>query len=160
MSGSFFLRAFFPGGCWYNAPVWKKLFLVIWVAGILFPAAWASQYNPTTAAIFNRVFAQNWVHVLAHSVLYAILGGLIFSLVVPRSQQSPASGGQVLALISITLALGILQEGLQIITAGAPFTHEEFFDLRVDILAGLAGMALVAYWRGKSRSLRAQEMER
>jgi hypothetical protein len=119
--------------------VWKKLFLTIWICGILFPAAWASQKWPTTAALFQRFFGTETPHILAHIFLFTVLGCAAY-LVIPGARQH-----WWIALLLILL-IALMQESVQVFAFGGSISNEELFDLRVDITSGLAGIFLGAYY--------------
>lgn len=127
-----------PRKCWYNAGVSKKLFLALWAGGMLFPVAWASQQWPVTQAIFNRVFVAEWVHVVAHVILYAVLSSALYRMIPAVRSDWRA----LLALFAFLTIFAIFQEGIQVFAIGAGFSNEEWFDLRIDLFSSAASIVM------------------
>jgi len=116
----------------------KKWFFAVWAAGMLFPVAWVSQQWPQTQAIFNRVFTSEWVHVVAHVILYGVLSSALY-LIFPVARNDWRA---LLLLFSFLTVFAILQEGIQVFAIGAGFSNEEWFDLRIDLISSIASIVL------------------
>jgi VanZ family protein len=116
----------------------KKWFLAVWAAGMMFPVAWVSQQWPQTQAIFNRVFASEWVHVVAHVILYGVLSSTLY-LMFPVVRNDWRA---LLLLFSFLTVFAVLQEGIQVFAIGAGFSNEEWFDLRIDLISSIASIVL------------------
>lgn len=104
----------------------------------MFPVAWVSQQWPQTQAIFNRVFASEWVHVVAHVILYGVLSSTLY-LMFPVVRNDWRA---LLLLFSFLTVFAVLQEGIQVFAIGAGFSNEEWFDLRIDLISSIASIVL------------------
>jgi len=105
---------------------------------MMFPVAWVSQQWPQTQAIFNRVFASEWVHVVAHVILYGVLSSTLY-LMFPVVRNDWRA---LLLLFSFLTVFAVLQEGIQVFAIGAGFSNEEWFDLRIDLISSIASIVL------------------
>lgn len=129
---------------------WRRLPGVVfwlWLMGILFPMAFAVGYWPLSRRIFDCLFAPGWVHVVMHFLLYAVL-------VVLGARAFPAGRKIALWMFGVVLLVGVLQEGIQILTQGKwPGWWAELFDLGVDVSGGSLGLAAAHLWRQKTPRL-------
>jgi VanZ family protein len=113
------------------------IWILLWLGGMLFPMAFLGRLWPAFGEIFTGIFAQDWSHILMHALLYAVLGFLLLGQVRSLTRRN------VLIVIVILLAVGMLHEGIQVLAAGTwPGWPEEAKDLLVDGIGGLAGMGL------------------
>jgi VanZ family protein len=113
------------------------VWILLWLAGILFPMALLGRLWPAFGMVFAAVFAGDWTHILMHGLLYLVLGFLLMN------QAGTLTRGSCLCVLSILLAVGLVHEGIQIFAAGSwPGWTEEVKDLLVDLLGGGAGMGL------------------
>ncbi len=115
----------------------RRLWLLLWIIGILFPMAWLRQ-NPAFRRAFDAVFSPDWMHVIMHAALYTGLAILLF--IVFRWKPGWRTLGFTLLA---ALAVGIVQEGLQSISQGYWPWWGIGFDLVVDMTGGAAGWLLM-----------------
>ena len=102
---------------------------------IIFPFGWLANSWPGFGFAFNGLFQSEAAHIIAHSLLFAMVG-LTALAVAPR-----IFGYWPLYLLFI-LSLGLLQEGLQYATFIHIFQFNALFDLAVDM--GAAGVVFGA----------------
>lgn len=113
------------------------IILVLWIIGILFPMAFLGRMMPALGSIFDLLFTPPWMHLFMHGLLYAVLGFLLTLLV-----RSTTCGSAVL-ILGCCLAVGVLHESLQLLTAHAfPGIGPEMLDLGVDLLGSFLGVCL------------------
>lgn len=115
----------------------RYLFLVFWTIGILMPVAWLLRPSPVAYRIFNTLFSPAWMHILIHSLLFAVLGALLMQ----------SLSGTLARRVGLTLALvlvaAILQEGFQLLSRQSVLHLDNLFDITVDMLGGLLGVLAV-----------------
>jgi hypothetical protein len=114
----------------------KRIWLWLWIAGILFPMAWLGRFSTGFRRAFDALFGPLWVHILMHAGLFAVLGILI------GAQLRRKKNGLRLALFAMLL-VGLLQEGLQSLSAGRILPAGSLFDLGIDLAGGLIGVAII-----------------
>jgi VanZ family protein len=113
------------------------LWLILWIAGILFPMEFLARVWPAFGGICNTIFAPDWMHIIMHRLLY---GALVFLL---AQAIPPVSSKAMLALVGLDLLVGFLQEGLQLLSAGMwPGWPPEILDLSVDLIGASMGIGL------------------
>ncbi len=115
----------------------RNLFLILWILGILMPMAWFVRPSPMAYRLFNTLFSPAWMHIVMHTLLFAVLGALLVQRL----------SGTLARRIGFTLALvlgaAILQEGFQLLSRQSVLHPDNLFDIGVDMLGGLLG-AMVA----------------
>jgi len=112
-----------------------RIWIVLWIAGILFPMEFLARLWPAFGRIFNPIFAPDWMHIVMHSLLYAMLAFLLAQVVHPISPRA------ILLLLGVGLLVGCLQEGLQLFSAGVwPGWPPEILDLSVDLGGTIIGI--------------------
>jgi VanZ family protein len=115
----------------------SRIWLILWIVGILFPMAFLARLSPAFGNVFNAAFSSDWTHILMHTLLYAVLGFLLAQWIAPASR--PA----VLILLGLGLLVGCLHESLQLLTAGVwPGWPPEILDLSVDLMGTTLGIGL------------------
>jgi hypothetical protein len=107
---------------------------------MLFPTAWLARQTRVTGFWFDYLTPE-WVHIVAHTVIFAGLAVMVLSLF-RRSHWLIYAGTLLLALF-----VGILQESIQLAAAGLLPGPDELFDIGVDLTGALCGMSLVAVKR-------------
>ncbi len=117
----------------------RNLFLILWIIGILMPMAWLVRPSPMAYRLFNTLFSPAWMHIVMHTMLFAVLGALLIQRL----------SGTLARRIGFTLALvlgaAILQEGFQLLSRQSVLHPDNLFDIGVDMLGGLLGaMAALA----------------
>lgn len=118
-----------------------KLFLLSgWLLVILFPTAWLAHQTRTTGNLFDY-FTPEWVHIIAHTLIFAALSIMLLSIF-PRHWRLAYAATLLLALL-----VGVLQEGIQVTAAGMRPGRGELFDLGVDLFGALCGIALLTVMR-------------
>ena len=142
----------------------KALVLVVWLVGIMFPAAWLGQFSTVYRGAFNRVFGPEWTHVFMHMLIYGVLCILLLATIWQASGLAPVfqnrpderAGGidhrLAFKLTGVVLAVGTIQESLQWISQGVvPWQgvalSASLFDLGIDLTGGLLGAGMVLVWR-------------
>lgn len=117
----------------------RNLLLILWILGILMPMAWLVRPSPMAYRLFNTLFSPVWMHIVMHTLLFAVLGALLVQRL----------SGTLARRIGFTLALvlgaAILQEGFQLLSRQSVIHPDNLFDIGVDMLGGLLGaMAALA----------------
>jgi len=121
----------------------RRLFLIIWTLGILFPLPWIVRYFPGFRSHFGAVFSREWAHVVMHLILYA--GFAILIIHVFNLKPVPKVLGWVLL---ITLGVGVVQEIIQQIASNIPYLRwNSLFDLGVNLVGSLLGFGAAAGYR-------------
>ena len=113
----------------------RNLLLLFWIIGILMPVAWLVRPSPVAYRIFNTLFSPAWMHVLMHSLLFAVLGALLMQ----RLSGTPAR--RVGLTLTLVLAAAILQESFQLLSRQSVLHPDNLFDITVDMLGGLLGVS-------------------
>jgi VanZ family protein len=120
----------------------KRFLLVLWLIGIIFPMAWLGRFSSRYHEVFNTIFSPEWMHWVMHAALYTGLVVLVmFNLGLPPGLKTL---GWVLL---ITLGVGIIQEGLQLLSAGQTLRLNAVVDLGVDGIGALIGFGLYYVYR-------------
>jgi VanZ family protein len=115
----------------------SRIWIVLWIVGILFPMEFLARLWPAFGSIFNPIFSPDWMHIIMHSLLYAMLAFLLAQVVHPVSRKA------ILILVGLGLLVGCLQEALQLFSAGAwPGWPPEILDLCVDLAGTLIGISI------------------
>ena len=55
----------------------RHLLLIFWTVGILLPMAWLVRASPIAYRLFNTLFSPPWMHIVMHSLLFAVLAALL-----------------------------------------------------------------------------------
>ena len=130
-----------------KSPKLLALVLAAWLAGILFPLAWFSRSDPVLKAWFDRTFATDLAHVAMHSALYAVLAVLVLALARRQGYRMPTFFSAIDLAVGVTVVVGVLQEGLQLLPLGRRFGWPEIYDLGVDLAAAIVAAVLIQLWR-------------
>ena len=113
--------------------------LVLWLFVILFPFSWLGNFSPRYRSWFDVSFEPDWIHVLAHTILFAVLAVLIVWIFkLPRTWRT------FWLLVVLLLAAGLAQEILQSVTRLEWDWLGMLFDLFVDLSGGTIGLALLS----------------
>lgn len=116
--------------------------ILLWLIGILFPMAFLGSRWPALGAVFESVFAPNWMHLLMHGFLYAVLG-LLLALGL-----RPVCARHFFMLAGLVLLVACLHEALQLWTAGMwPGWSPELYDLLVDLAGAALGVGIWKIWQ-------------
>jgi VanZ family protein len=127
----------------------SRIWLVLWIAGILFPMEFLARVWPAFGKIFNPIFAPDWVHIVMHTLLYSILVFLLAQVI------SPISAKAVLVLMGMGVLVGGLQESLQLLSARVwPGWPPEILDLSVDLMGAGIGICLSRLWMHFKRAVK------
>ena len=119
----------------------RNLFLLFWTIGILMPVAWLLRTSPVAYRIFNTQFSPVWMHILMHSLLFAVLGALLMQ------RLSGTLARRVGLTLALVLVAAILQEGFQLLSRQSVLHPDNLFDIGVDMLGGLLGLSVVLAFR-------------
>ena len=132
-----------------------RIWLVLWIAGILFPMEFLARVWPSFGRIFNPIFASDWAHVLMHAFLYTVLAFLL------AHWFAPASRHNFLVLVGLGVLVGCLQEGLQLLSMHALTSWPaEIEDLSVDLAGTLVGIRLARlFMRAKFNGVKKRPVE-
>ena len=115
----------------------SRIWLVLWIVGILFPMEFLARVWPAFGSVFNPIFSPDWVHIFMHTLLYTVLVFLLAQII------SPVSLKAGLVLAGLGLLVGCLQESLQLLSARVwPGWPPEILDLSVDLLGAVIGISL------------------
>ena len=110
--------------------------LLFWLLGILFPMAWLGKFSTQYRQAFNAIFSPEWMHWLMHAALYA---GLVILFV--RAFNLKINHRTTFIVLGLVLIVGIIQEGMQLVSNVQSLRWNSLLDLGVD-LAG-AGFGLL-----------------
>lgn len=135
----------------------RCLFLLFWLAGILFPAIWLGQFSASYREMFNWIFGPEWMHIFMHLLLYAILAGVLLSALHLFNHLG------VVKLFVLILVVGMLQESFQAFSQGLSLWHPAvlraaFFDVCIDLSGALLGLALFYFWQIRRGSLQPEKL--
>ena len=121
----------------------RNLILIFWIFGILFPMGWFIRVSPVGYRLFNGIFSPQWMHIVMHSLLFAVLGALLMQSLFGRLAKG-ISVGVVLALV---FGVAVLQEGIQLFSERRFLHGDNFFDIGVDMFGGVIGVLLALGFR-------------
>jgi len=125
----------------------SRIWLVLWIAGILFPMEFLARVWPAFRKIFNPIFSPDWVHIVMHTLLYSVLVFLLAQAISPISLKAG------LFLVGLGLLVGCMQESLQLLSARAwPGWPPELLDLSVDLMGAIIGISLSRLWMHLKRA--------
>jgi hypothetical protein len=127
----------------------RKLLILLWILGILFPMAWSVRFSPLAHGIFEWLFSPAWMHIVMHGLLYAVLAYLLRHWLDHAASQRTAGWRLALVLGSV-VGVVFLHEGLQVMSAQRSFGSGEWFDLGIDLGGALLGILLyqgIKIWR-------------
>jgi VanZ family protein len=113
---------------------------------MIFPLNWVRRESAFIRHNFDRVFHAEWVHVIAHLVLFS--GLVVLALLAFRL---PQNGRTAVILTAILLAVAVVQEVLQLQVKTRPFGGPEWFDLGVDLVGGMIGWWVYGKFWGRRR---------
>ncbi len=121
--------------------MWRKLVLIGWIVGILFPFGWLTWYSDTYRQVFDTLFGPLWVHILMHVMLYSVLAYLLAGLLLKARSPLLRRYHPGLSLLLI-LAVALGQEGFQLLYQGRLPGADELLDTGVDLAGGFLGILL------------------
>jgi len=121
----------------------RKLLLIGWIIGILFPFGWLTWYSDAYRQVFDTIFGPLWVHILMHIMLYSVLAYLLASFLL-RARSPLLSRSHLGLSLLLILAVALGQEGLQLLYQGRLPGADEFLDVGVDLGGGSLGIFL--FW--------------
>jgi hypothetical protein len=124
--------------CGYNARMQKRVFLIFWLIGIIFPMAWLGRLSSRYHSLFDALFSPEWIHRLMHAVIFS---GLIVLLMLAFDLE-PSRKTMGLILL-VALIVGILQESLQLYSGVQVLRWNTLLDLSVDSAGALVGYSLI-----------------
>ncbi len=122
----------------------RVVILLAWLFGILFPMGWLRQFSPAFRQRFDAIFSPEWVHVVMHAFIFAVLVGLVFYVFDARLTRSNG-----LMAMSGVLWVGIFQEGFQWFTHSTVPGWNSLFDLGVDLCGALLALGLIQFYQSK-----------
>ena len=113
---------------------------------MIFPLNWLRKISSFVRHNFDSAFQAEWVHVVAHLVLFA--GLVILAMLALRFPQNMKTA---VLMTAILLAVAFAQEFLQLQVKGRAFGGPEMFDLGVDLIGGAIGWWLYGRLWGHRR---------
>jgi hypothetical protein len=113
----------------------KRTWILIgWICAMVFPLNWLRRESNFVRQNFDSFFRAEWVHVVAHLILFAGLVILVlYALRLPQNRKTAA------LMTMILLAVALAQEILQLQVKQRAFAGPEWFDLGVDLVGGAIG---------------------
>jgi len=124
----------------------SRLWIVLWVIGILFPMGFLAGAWKPFGRLFDRAFAAGWSHILMHGFLYLILALLLAQWIQPDSLKA------ALLVLALAIGIGCLQEGLQWVMIKAEVDWSaSAFDLMIDSAGTLLGLAAAHLWASRRK---------
>jgi VanZ family protein len=115
----------------------SRIWLILWLVGILFPMAFLGRFWPAFGKVFDRFFATDLSHLVFHAFLYAILAVLLCRWIRPADSKA---WPRVSAVI---LFIACLHEGIQVVLAAQwPGWPAELTDISVDLVGAILGLAI------------------
>ena len=102
------------------------------------PMAWLVRASPIAYRLFNTLFSPPWMHIVMHSLLFAVLAALLMQSLYGRL----ATKGGVGVVLALVLGAALLQEGIQLFSEQRVLHGDNFFDIGVDMLGGGLGLLL------------------
>ena len=127
----------------------RKVFLVLWLFGMLAPLEWLTKSFPLVRRGFDLFVGTELAHVIGHIILF---GGMVVLLLYLFNL--PQTRGIAVMLGFCVLVVGLGQEFLQLQVKGRMFGWPEIFDLVVDLTGGVIGWLVYPRLLGYSRFLR------
>ena len=100
--------------------------------------AWLGNFSQQYRQAFNALFAPEWMHWLMHAALYAgltVLLVLVFDLSLNRRT--------ALLVFGIVLLVGLIQEGMQLLSGVQIVSWNSLLDLGVDLIGAGIGFGVV-----------------
>ncbi|MBC7264516.1 MAG: VanZ family protein [Chloroflexi bacterium] len=119
----------------------RKLLLIGWIIGILFPFGWLTSYSDTYRQVFDMIFSPLWVHILMHTLLYLVLAYLLTCLLL-RGRSAQMSLYHLGLLLLVIFIIALLQEGFQLLYQGRLPGADEWLDMGVDLVGGSLGLLM------------------
>lgn len=107
------------------------IILIILLLGILFPFAALSQLYSGYAIVFNSVFDSLLSHILMHMALFAALAWIVMSFASKKPMRQ-----MILMSLGTVLLVGMIQEGIQMLSVGVFNIGASIFDLGIDLAGG------------------------
>lgn len=117
--------------------------LAILLVGMIAPIGWLAERSLNIGHVFNWIFRAEWMHNFTHSVLYMLL-----TLAYACCDALAHVSVRLAWLGGLILLVGLLHEGMQLLTRGRAFGGPELFDLVVDLFGGLVGW-LIFRWHSR-----------
>ncbi|MAT43461.1 MAG: hypothetical protein CL609_14085 [Anaerolineaceae bacterium] len=117
-----------------------KIFLFAWILILILPMVWVVRINPRLDLWFNTFFAPEWMHIVAHILLFIVVGFLVPWVLFDQSPIKTTLKNTVW----VVLGIGLIQEVFQLVVKQRGFGRNEVFDLLIDLIASLTGFFL--YW--------------
>ncbi len=117
-----------------------RLLLFLWLAGMITPLNWLQKEFAVLLRPLNFLIAPEWVHILAHLILFSGLAVLI----VRTFKLSLNLRTAVVLLTAILLTAG-MQEVFQLQAKERGFGWPEVFDIGVDLMGGVVGSSLLLF---------------
>lgn len=127
----------------------KIMFMVLWVAGMLYPVNLLASENADVKIMFGQVADTEYSHWIAHFLLYG--GFVLLTVILFRMPFNLRTG---VILLGAVLLVGMGQEYLQLQVKGREFGAPELFDLQMDIAGGYIGWRLsyfIRWWGSQAR---------
>jgi hypothetical protein len=132
----------------------SRIFLALWIAGILFPMGWLVSIYAPARPLFMSIFNMEWAHVVAHMVLFSILAILI-QAIFPEVELRRS----IIRLVILVVVIAGIQEGLQhLVRVTSPGLLPSLYDLGVDLVGTAFGFGLFHWLRMKNWNFSAEHI--
>ena len=133
-----------------NSRIWLLLLFVFFIAMALFPVGWLASVWPQFDRVADVLLDADIVHVAGHIIIFFSIGSGLW-LLFPQLRQRP------FLFISLIIALGAIQEGLQLLSYKRRLPEwAELFDLLIDVVSALGAYFL---WPRLTRYVDTREEE-
>ena len=127
----------------------RKIFVLLWLAGILIPINWIGQIAETLRQGYHVANQSELAHVVVHLIMF---GGSVFLLL--HIFNLPLTRRTAVLLAGLLLVLAIGQELLQLQVKQRGYGWPETFDLLVDLAGAILGWMTYRYYLRYGRFLR------
>lgn len=120
----------------------NRLVALFWVAMMVVATALMVRFPIyRMPRLVQRFYLSEKMHILGHLCLFGVLAYLITSMFWGRSGPARLLNWRTGALLVVTLAVGLVQEAIQLTARGLNSFHRpELFDLGVDLVGAVVGL--------------------
>ena len=117
-----------------------RMLLFLWLVGMIIPLSGLQKEFAVLLRPLNFLIAPEWVHILAHLILFS---GLVVLIV--RTFKLPLNWQTAVVLLAAILMTAGVQEVFQLQAKERGFGWPEVFDICVDLMGGVVGSSLLLF---------------